>query len=140
MNRNAEEQPHTPLPVWTAPDSAPIPDGSWKNNKIAVTARNLISWALGTLVGGWIVAIVLTFIPDPSVQTFGILFSWFGGLVCLVLAVIAVVFAAIGLSRARRLGGLRKGTALAALIAGIVILVVPLVVLVAIAALTAQML
>ncbi|MFC5928847.1 hypothetical protein D6T64_08885 [Cryobacterium melibiosiphilum] len=140
MNQNAEDQPETPLPAWSAPNAAALPDGGGTNNKIAVSARNLIFWALGTLLGGWIVAIVLTFVADPAVQTLGIIVSWFGGFACIVLAIIAVVFASIGLSRARRLGGLRKGTALAALIAGIVIIIVPLVLLVAIAVLSAQML
>lgn len=108
---------------WTPPASVPA-DG-WNNNHAAVRARTLFLWALGVLLGSWIVAAGLT-----STQALGVLVSWTGYLAATALAIFAVVQGSIGVSHAKKLGGYRRGVALVGLLGGIGVLVLgPIVVL-----------
>lgn len=108
---------------WTPPESVPA-DG-WNNNHVAVRARTVFFWAIGALLGSWIAAAGLT-----SVQALGVLVSWAGFLAATALAIYAIVLGSIGVSRAGKLGGYRRGTALLGLLGGIgVLLAAPVVVL-----------
>lgn len=110
-------------PAWSPPEDAAIPADGWKNNAIALAARTLLYWALGALVAGWLVSTVSRIMPIPGVQTLGTLALALGLIACIVLPIIAIVFAAIGLYRASRLGGYRRGIALSALFGSIALLV-----------------
>ena len=81
------------------------------------------------ILAAGVLCIGLTFIPSPTLQTFVILALWLALLAVFVLAVIVVILASIGLYRASRLGGYRRGTALASLFGGIALLFSPVAVL-----------
>lgn len=94
-------------------------------NPIARRARTLFFWALGLCIVFWLIPIGLTFVPAPEAQTAGILMVWAGFLPTVVVAVLAIVFGAIGLSRSRALEGAGRTEALTGLIGGIGVFVVP---------------
>lgn len=128
ISQRPTEQPPQSQAAWTPPvDAAPPADG-WGNNAIALRARKLLVTDLWILAAG-VLCIGLTFIPSPAVQTIVILALWLALLAVFVLAVIVVIFASIGLYRASRLGGYRRGTALASLCGGIALLFGPVAVL-----------
>ena len=109
--------------MWTPPPS--VPDDGWNNNQIAVRARTVFLWAIGLLVGSWICAAGFS-----ATQSLGVLVSWLGFLVATALAIGAIALGGIGVWRAARLGGYRRGTALTGLLGGIgVLLLAPMVVL-----------
>jgi hypothetical protein len=78
---------------WTPPPT--VPSDGWNNNEIARQARRYFMWALGVLLGSWIVASGLT-----TVDALGVLVSWVGGIVAVVLAIAAVSAGTTGVSRA----------------------------------------
>ena len=94
-------------------------------NAAAQRARSFFAWAWPLAVLFWLVPILLTLVPSSAVQTAGVVMSWIGGLPVLVLAVLAIVFGAIGLVRAGRLGGLGRRPALTGLVGGVCIVVAP---------------
>lgn len=111
-------------------DQAPAlpPTAHENDNSAARRARVLFFWALGVGAALWLVPAGLTFVPSAEVQTLGVLIAWVGFLPVIALAILAIVFGALGLSRARQLNGKRRGSALVGLIGGIAILLIPIVV------------
>ncbi len=85
-------------------------------------ARTAFLSAIGILVGSWITAVVLSFAAGSPAQAIGVLVSWAGFLTATVLAILAIVFGGIGVSRAGKLGGYHRGTALIGLLGGIGVL------------------
>jgi hypothetical protein len=94
-------------------------------NPIANRARFIGWWAIGVGSVFWVLPMPLTLIPMVEVQTVAVLMSWVGFLPVLTLTVLAIVFGAIGLSRARALGGLGRRDARFGLWAGIGTLAAP---------------
>ena len=113
----------TPQPSWTPPTDARPPADGWKNNAIAIKARRLVFWSLGVLLVGWISMIGLMAMPSATFQIYGIVLAAGAILISVIIAMISVVFAAVGVYRSGRLGGYHRGIALAALISGLAILV-----------------
>ncbi|GAA2443232.1 hypothetical protein [Agromyces soli] len=102
----------TPVNTWAPPSNRP-----------ATTARKLAPWTIAVAAVFWLVPIVLTFVPSPTVQTIGLIVVWIGFLPYLGLTVTTIVFAAKGLASAGRLGGLGRSDARFALVATIVMFV-----------------
>lgn len=96
-------------------------------NAAAQRARSIFAWAWPLAVLFWVVPILMTLVPNAAAQTVGVVMSWIGGLPVLVLAVLAIVFGAMGLVRAGRLGGIGRRAALTGLVGGVCILVAPVV-------------
>lgn len=88
-------------------------------NRIAVRARSVFFWALGVVVVFWLIPMALTFVPSSELQTVAIMTSWVGFLPAIALSILSIVFGSLGLSRAQKLGGYRRGSALTGLIGGI---------------------
>ncbi|KRC58657.1 hypothetical protein ASE14_19125 [Agromyces sp. Root81] len=107
--------------VQAATFSAPAGKGS--GNAFADRARRAFFWALGVGIVFWVAPVALTAMPNPQLQSIGILMVWIGMVPALVLSILAIVFGGIGLSRARVLGGRRP--ALTGLVGGICVLVGP---------------
>jgi len=84
-------------------------------------------WAIGVGSVFWIIPVPLTLIPVVEVQTVAVLMSWAGFLPVLTLTVLAIVFGAVGLSRARAVGGLGRRDARFGLWSGIGTLAAPVV-------------
>lgn len=116
----------TPPEAWTPPPVPPPPADGWRNNRVAVQARTLLFVSLAVLALSWLVLIVGRLIPDPTAQVSLILLAWVALLAVTVLAIISIVFASIGLYRASRLGGYRRGTALAGLLGAAAVLLLAL--------------
>jgi hypothetical protein len=102
---------------WTPPPT--VPSDGWNNNEIARRARRYVMWALGVLLGSWIVASSLT-----TIDALGVLVSWVGGIVAVGLAIAAVAAGATGVSRANKLGGYNRGPALLGLVGGVAVVVI----------------
>lgn len=82
-------------------------------------------WAVGVVLLFWILPILLTFVPSNEVQTLGVILVWAGALPGFVLIVLAVVFGAIGLGRARQVEGQGRTSALTGVIGGISLFLAP---------------
>jgi hypothetical protein len=102
---------------WTPPPT--VPSDGWNDNEIARQARRYFVWALGVLLGSWIVASGLT-----TVDALGVLVSWVGGIIAVVLAIAAVSAGTTGVSRANKLGGYNKGPAVLGLVGGVAVVVI----------------
>jgi hypothetical protein len=111
--------------AWSPAQSAQGPPAV--GNPIANRARIIGWWAIGVGSVFWVLPVPLTLIPMAEVQTVAVLMSWAGFLPVLTLTVLAIVFGAIGLSRARALGGLGRHDARFGLWAGIGTLTAPVV-------------
>ncbi|MFF2272860.1 DUF2510 domain-containing protein [Agromyces sp. NPDC058136] len=110
--------------AWSDEHFATKPVGD-AQNAAARRARSIFVWAWPLAVLFWVVPLLLTLIPDSAAQTVGVVMSWIGGLPVLVLTVLSIVFGAIGLANARRLGGIGRRAALTGLVGGVCILVAP---------------
>lgn len=103
---------------WVAPrDAAPPADG-WQDNQIAVRSRTLVLCA----AGGVALGLVLVFFGVFS-TTYLLLAGYGIAVVAVIASVIAIILASIGIYRSGRLGGYRRGVALAALCAAIAVAV-----------------
>lgn len=96
-----------------------------RTNPFAERARTVFFWALGVVLLFWIIPILLTFVPSYELQTLGVILVWVGALPGLVLIVLAVVFGAIGLNRARQVEGQGRSSALTGLIGGVSLFLAP---------------
>ncbi|WP_022888878.1 DUF2510 domain-containing protein [Agromyces italicus] len=94
-------------------------------NTAAQRARALFLWALPIAVLFWIVPICLMLLPNSTVKTVGTLVALIGSIPVTALTGLAIVFGAIGLSRAGRLDGSGRRPALTGLIGGIGIMAAP---------------
>jgi hypothetical protein len=110
---------------WSDDAFRPKPLGDQRGNPFAERARTMFFWALGVVLLFWILPIALTFVPSNEMQTLGVILVWAGALPGLVLIVLAVVFGAIGLSRARQAEGQGRTSALTGLIGGISLFLAP---------------
>jgi uncharacterized Tic20 family protein len=110
---------------WSESELLSKPADEMNRNRIAVRARRVFFWALGVVVVFWLIPVVLTFVPSDEIQTAAVILNWVGFLPAIALSILAIVFGGIGLSRAQKLDGYRRGSALTGLIGGIGLLVVP---------------
>jgi hypothetical protein len=110
---------------WSDQEFRPKLLGDFQSNHIAKRARVLFFWAVGVVLLFWLVPIAMTFVPSAEIQTVGIILAWIGFLPASTLTVLAIVFGAIGLSRASKMEGRGRTSALIGLIGGIGLIVAP---------------
>jgi hypothetical protein len=105
-----------PLQPPAPPPLAGQPPGYYAPQQYAVAPTNGAGVTGGVL---GIIAVVLSFVP-------------FIDFIAVVLGVLAIIFGAVGVGRANRMGGIGKGMAITGVVCGIVALVISLLFLIAV--------
>jgi len=95
-------------------------------------ARDLFLWAVGTAVGGIVLAVLVRLVPSPAIHAAGVMFLPFLVPIVAILAVIAAILAALVLVRTRRDREMKR-LGLTVTLVGSVLLVILLPVLVLVA-------